>query len=136
MAIITPELATTNSNVSMTLIDNPSHAINGTVIAIATYDVAKAMQTDLAAKHAAIQSFCIETGKNPLPEVTAEQFLILDTGGIRPTVVAFDWIVQIEMIERGATYKIKLLNATKEKADEAIAILRAKNIACQLDVVY
>ena len=136
MAIITPDLAKTNSNVSITLIDNPSHAINGTVTAIATYDVAKAMQTDLAAKHAAIQSYCVETGKEPLPEVTAEQFLILDTGGIRPTVVAFDWIVQIEMIERGATYKIKLLNTTKEKADEAIAILRAKNIACQLDVVY
>ena len=136
MAIITPDLAKTNSNVSITLIDNPSHAINGTVIAVATYDVAKAMQTDLAAKHAAIQSFCVETGKEPLPEVTAEQFLILDIGGIRPTVVAFDWIMQIEVIERGATYKIKLLNTTKEKADEAIAILRAKNIACQLDVIY
>ena len=136
MSVITPELAKTGNNVTLTLIDNPYHAINGTVTAIATYDVAKAMQTDLAAKHAAIQSYCVETGKDPLPEVTAEQFLILDVGGIRPTVVAFDWIVQIELVERGATYKIKLLNTSKEKADEAIALLRAKNIACQLDVVY
>ena len=136
MAIITAATAKTGDNVRITLLDNLQHTINGTVIAVATYDVAKSMQTDLPSRHAAIQSYQVSLNGNPLPEITEEKFLILNTGGIRPTVVAYDWIEQIELIERGATYRIKLFNSTKADADAAVAILRANNIACQLDVTY
>lgn len=137
MPSITPSTAKTGDNVRVTLIDNLQHTVNGTVIAIATYDVAKSMHTDLASRHAAIQSYISGLANNePLPEVTEEKFLIINTGSVRPTVIAFDWIEQIELIERGATYRIKLLNSTKSDADKAVAILRANNISCQIDVLY
>lgn len=128
----------TGDNIKVTLLDNLAHVINGSVIALATYDVAKSMQSDLPARHAAIQAYEVSLGHNPLPEITEEKFFILNTGGIRPTVIAFDWIAEggLELVERGATYKIKLLNTSKADADAAIAILRANNIACQLDVLY
>ena len=137
MPTITASAVKTGDNVRVTLIDNLQHTVNGAVIAIATYDVAKSMQTDLAARHAAIQAYVsgLPYGE-PLPEVTEEQFLIINTGSIRPTVVAFDWIEQIELVERGATYRIKLLNSSKADADKAVAILRANNISCQIDVMY
>ena len=136
MPTITPATAKTGDNVRVTLVDNLQHTVNGTVIAIATYDVAKSMQTDLPARHAAIQAYKVSLNGTTLPEITEEQFLILDTGSVRPTVVAYDWIEQIELVERGATYRIKLLNTTKADADAAVAILRANNIACQLDITY
>lgn len=136
MPSITAATAKTGDNVRVTLIDNLQHTVNGSVIAIATYDVAKSMQTDLSARHAAIQAYEVSLGNEPLPEITEEKFLIINTGSVRPTVVAFDWIEQIELIERGATYRVKLFNSSKADADAAIAILRANNIACQLDITY
>lgn len=137
MPTVTASSVKTGDNVRVTLIDNLQHTVNGSVIAIATYDVAKSMQTDLAARHAAIQAYVsgLPYG-DPLPEVTEEKFLIINTGSVRPTVVAFDWIEQIELVERGATYRIKLLNSSKADADKAVAILRANNISCQIDVLY
>ena len=137
MPTVTASSVKTGDNVRVTLIDNLQHTVNGSVIAIATYDVAKSMQTDLAARHAAIQTYVsgLPYGE-PLPEVTEEKFLIINTGSVRPTVVAFDWIEQIELVERGATYRIKLLNSSKADADKAVAILRANNISCQIDVLY
>ena len=136
MASIKPATAKTGDNVRITLLDNLQHTTNGIVMAIATYDVAKSMQADLPARHSAIQAYQVGIGGRVLPEVTEEKFLILNTGSVRPTVVAFDWIERIELVERGATYRIKLLNSTKADADTAIAILRANNIACQLDITY
>ena len=137
MPTVTASSVKTGDNVRVTLIDNLQHTVNGSVIAIATYDVEKSMQTDLAARHAGIQAYVsgLPYGE-PLPEVTEEKFLIINTGSVRPTVVAFDWIEQIELVERGATYRIKLLNSSKADADKAVAILRANNISCQIDVLY
>ena len=135
-SIVSPKDVTTGSTVQVTIADAPQQVVTGTVIAVATYDVAKSMNADLPSKHAAIQAISVNNGANVLPEVDDETFFILDTGGTRPVVVAFDWILKLELVEKGANYRIKLLNCSKADADKAIAILRANNMACQLDVLY
>lgn len=135
-SIVSPKDVTTGSTVQVTIADAPQQVVTGTVIAVATYDVAKSMNTDLPAKHAAIQALSVNSGANVLPEIQDETFFILNTGGTRPVVVAFDWILKLELVEKGANYRIKLLNCSKADADKAIAILRANNLACQLDVLY
>ena len=133
--VIRADEAKMGDEVKITLRDNLKHFIVGRVIAIAKYDIAKSMNTDLAARHASIQSLSASTG-DTLPAVTEETFLILDVGDVRPTVAAYDWIFSIELVEKGATFKIKLLNSSRAEADKAVAILRQNNIACQLDIVY
>lgn len=133
--VIRADEAKMGDEVKITLRDNLKHFIVGRVIAIAKYDIAKSMNTDLAARHASIQSLAASTG-DILPAVTEETFLILDVGDVRPTVAAYDWIFSIELVEKGATFKIKLLNSSRAEADKAVAILRQNNIACQLDIVY
>ena len=121
----------TGQKVKLTERDNTSNAIIGVVQAIANYNVAKAMQTDIASKHAAMQA----TANGTLTDIIYDTFLILDIGGIRPIVVAKSWIVDgtLQLIEKGSTYRIKLIG-TKEQAEQAIAILRASNIVCSLEV--
>ena len=134
---IKPEAVKTGDEVKVTFKDNLSHFVSGKVIAVATYDVAKSMNTDLAARHSSIQALVAKQGAI-LRAVTEETFLIIDTGDARPTVVAFDWIPAngLELIERGATFRIKILNSSRSEADKALAILRQNGLACQLDVLY
>lgn len=135
-SIVSPKDVTTGSTIRATIADAPQQSITGTVIAVATYDVAKSINTDLPARHAAIQSLAVNSGAEVMPEITDETFFIVNSGGTRPVVIAFDWIIKLELVEKGATYRIKLLNCSKADADKALAILRANNMACQLDVLY
>jgi len=126
----------TGDRISFYVYDS-SVEITGTVQAVANYAIARSMNTDLAAKHAKIQSIIAATGEVP-NEVTDETFFILDTGGTRPTVVAMSWIVNgvVEHVVQGSNYTIKLINCTKAKAELALDILRRANIACSLSIQY
>jgi hypothetical protein len=119
-------------NISLSTKDSVAIAIEGMVIAKATYEVAKSMNTDLAAKHAAMQAALGGTGN--FKDITDNLFLIIDTGGTRPKVVAEDWIYgSIIQTDSVSSHRIKLLNCDKQRTQEAINILRANNFSCVLD---
>ncbi len=128
----------TGDSIKLTVLDDTTQFIIGVVQAVATYDVAKSMQTDLAARHASMQAKAQnpETGNGViLKDITDDTFFILDAGGTRPTVIAFSWIKDIAYVEKGSTYLVKLINCTKKQAEQGIAILRANGIACTLDTI-
>ena len=115
-----------------------NNVITGTVQAIANYTVAKAMQTDIAARHASMQAANISNKSISEINIIDDTFLILDVGETRPTVIARSWInteVGIELVDNCADYRIILKNCTKSDAIKALHILRANSIACSFDVL-
>ena len=135
---VAPSEVRVGDNVKVVVLDDTSIAYTGKVIGIASYPAAKSMGSDIAARHEQVKSAITATGGGTIADILDQKFLILDTGSTMPTVIAFDWIQdnEVELIEMGATYTIKLLNSSKEKAEEAVAILRANSISCKLNTTY
>ena len=116
------------------------NVILGTVKAIASYDIAKAMQTDIASRHASMQAAATQLESTDsrvnigLLNIIDDNFIILDVGETRPTVVAKSWIYgDIHRIDRCDDYTIVLRNCTKATAIKALNKLRADGIACSFE---
>ena len=124
--------------IKLSILDDTSVVYSGKVLAIAKYPVARSMGSDIAARHEEVRSAITATGGTALDDITDQDFIILDTGESLPTVIAFQWIQgnSVEIIELGSTYMIKLLNCSKDLAEEAVAILRSNGISCKLNVLY
>ena len=135
---VTPAAVKVGDYVKFVILGEASVAYSGKVVGVASYDVAKSMGSDLAAKHEEVRAAATAARKADLVSIIDQQFLIVDIGDVRPLVVAFEWIDngQVEIIELGATYTIKLLNCSKEKAQEAVNLLRANSISCKLNILY
>ena len=118
-------------------VNDSFNVITGKVLAIANYDVAKAMQVDIAARHASIQAADIENNRAKTTNVIDDVFVILDVGETRPTVIEKSWISDkgIYLVDKCSDYKIVLKNCTKKEAIEALNLLRINNIACSFDVL-
>jgi hypothetical protein len=105
----------------------------GTITGLANYDVAMSMGSDLAARHEEIRDIILSTTGDDLQDLSTEKFLILDIGELRPLVVAYDWIDgQIEVIEKGQTIVIELIDATMSDANLALSVLRQHGLACRI----
>jgi len=105
----------------------------GTITGLANYDVAMSMGSDLAARHEEIRDIILSTTGDDLQDLSTEKFLILDIGELRPLVVAYDWIDgQIEVIEKGQTIAIELIDATMSDANLALSVLRQHGLACRI----
>lgn len=113
-----------------------TNVITGTVQAVATYSVAKSMQTDIAARHASMQAASIKNNMIGEINIVDDLFVILDIGESRPLVIARSWInteIGIHRVDQCGDYKIILKNCTKSDATRALHILRASNIPCSFD---
>ena len=113
-----------------------NNVITGTVQAVANYSVAKAMQTDIASRHASMQAANIKNDMIGEINIVDDLFIILDVGETRPSVIARSWIntsIGIQRIDQCADYKIVLKNCTKSDAVKALHMLRANNIPCSFD---
>ena len=122
--------------ISLSTKDSVAVAIEGTVLAKAKYEVAKSMNIDIASKHAAVQAAAqaADPTKATFNDITDNLFLIIDTGGTRPRVIAEDWIYgSISKIDSASSHRIKLLSCNKKTAQDAINLLRSHNFACTLD---
>ena len=105
----------------------------GTITGLANYDVAMSMGSDLAARHEEIRDIILSTSGKTLQDLSTEKFLILDIGELRPLVVAYDWIDgQVEVIEKGQTVVIELIDATMSDANLALSVLRQHGLACRI----
>ncbi len=105
----------------------------GTVTGQANYDVAMSMGSDLAARHEEIRDILLSASGKTLQDLSTEKFLILDIGELRPLVVAYDWIDgQVEVIEKGQTVVIELIDATMSDANLALSVLRQHGLACRI----
>ena len=138
MNIVTPSEIKIGDIVKITVLDDESITYSGKVLGISTYMVAKSMGSDLAARHEQVRSKLVGLGIMSLADIVNQKFLIIDTVEPLPLVVAFEWIKDnaVELIELGATYTIKLINCSKDKAEEAVRILRANNVSCKLNVIH
>ena len=133
-----PSAVKVGDYVKLTMLDDRSVSYSGKVIAVSNFSVARSLGTDIVAKHAQIKSSITTVSGDPIDDVTDQMFLVLETDDTMPLVVAYQWIAgnSVEVIELGSTYTIKLLNASKELAEEAVAILRSNGISCKLNIVY
>jgi len=133
-----PSSVKVGDHIKFSIADDSVNVYTGTVVGVASFQVAKSMGTDLAARHEQVRAALTAQDKSDISSVVDQQFLIVDIGDIRPLVIAFEWITggAVEVIELGATYTIKLVNTSKEKAQEALNILRANGISCKLNVLY
>ena len=105
----------------------------GTITGLANYDVAMSMGSDLAARHEEIRDIILSTSGKTLQDLSTEKFLILDIGELRPLVVAYDWLDgQIEVIEKGQTIVIELIDASMSDANLALSVLRQHGLACRI----
>ena len=136
---VTPAAVKVGDYVQFSILDDASITYSGKVVGVASYAVAKSMGTDLAARHEDIRAAATSKGiTEDLDSIVDQQFIIVDIGDVRPLVVAYGWIQDgvVEIIELGSTYTIKLLNCSKDKAQEALNLLRANGISCKLNVLY
>jgi len=135
---IQPNEAKVGDFIKFTVLDDATITYSGTVIGIANYSVAKSLGSDIAARHENVRAALTASGSSDIANVIDQNFLVVDVGSTMPQVIAFEWISdnKVELIELGSTYTIKLLNCSKEKAEEAVAILRANGIGCKLNILY
>ena len=124
--------------VKLTLLDDRSVSYSGKVIAVSNFSVARSLGSDIVARHEQIKSSITTVSGDSIDDVTDQMFLVIQTDDTMPLVVAYQWIAgnSVEVIELGSTYNIKLLNASKELAEEAVSVLRSNGISCKLNVVY
>ena len=105
----------------------------GTITGLANYDVAMSMGSDLAARQEEVRDILLSSSGTTLPDLSTEKFLILDTGELRPLVVAYDWLDgQIEVIEKGKIIVIELIDASMSDASLAVSVLRQHGLACRI----
>jgi hypothetical protein len=85
------------------------------------------------------QGASLNKGNKKLVDVTQQQFLIVDLSNGQVTPFAFEWITtvngdaeQVEVIDVGATYTIRLYNVTTTEASTALNLLKSNGYVCKL----
>ena len=132
--IINPSDATLKMRVKFKVHSRTNDAAYaGVVIGIADYSTAMSVGSDLAARHEEVRSVLLSVNGKTLPDISTEKFLVVDIGELRPLVVAYDWIDgQLEVVEKGQTIVIELIDATAADAALAMSVLRQHGLACNL----
>ena len=116
-----------------------TNVYSGTVIGIVDFERARTYG-DVSATHLEMeQGASLNKGSKKLVDVTQQQFLIVDLSNGQVTPFAFEWITtvngdaeQVEVIDVGATYTIRLYNVTTTEASTALNLLKSNGYVCKL----
>ena len=118
-----------------------TNTYSGTVIGIVDFERARTYG-DVTATHLEMDqgaSMSDQLKENGLDDVTLQNFLIVNVSNGEITPFAFQWLKtvsgeygQVEVIEVGSTYTIRLYNVNTEEASNALNLLKSSGFVCKL----
>ena len=118
-----------------------TNTYSGTIIGIVDFERARTYG-DVTATHLEMEqgaSMLTELKEDGLVDVTQQKFLIVNLSNGQITPFAFQWLRtiqgdygQVEVIEVGATYTIRLYNVTTTEASTALNLLKSNGFVCKL----
>ena len=118
-----------------------TNTYSGTVIGIVDFERARAYG-DVTANHLEMDqgaSMSDQLNEVGLGDVTQQKFLIVNVSNGEITPFAFEWLKtvsgeygQVEEIEVGSTYTIRLYNVTLQEASNALNLLKSSGFVCKL----
>ena len=118
-----------------------TNTYSGTVIGIVDFERARTYG-DVAATHLEMSqgaSMSDQLKTDGLIDVTQQKFLIVNVSNGEITPFAFQWLKtvagtfgQVEVIEVGSTYTIRLYNVSTTEASTALNLLKSNGFVCKL----
>lgn len=111
---------------------------SGRVIGIVDFERARTYG-DVAATHLQMVQSASISNYPDLVDVTQQKFLVVELSNGDVTPYAFEWLMsrngilrEIERIEVGYTYTIRLYNVSSDEAGRALNLLKQNGFVCKL----